>query len=146
MFGLLKEQMLPCLSLVSDVFILYFCNKLLRLNNWFKTGDRESAFISSHNSTQFSPFVDVNFHCGDKYKNVHALLQFSQNGNYLRTKLLWFAQISRHWKNLGQDLKSKQRLHFHSSGPWKRETRQWRWSYTDNIHRVAICEWVTVLF
>lgn len=88
MFGLLKEQLLPCPSLVSDVLILYFRNKVVRLNNLFKTGDRESAFISSHNLAQFSPFVDVNFHCVDKYKNVHALLQFSQNGNYLRTKLL----------------------------------------------------------
>lgn len=86
--------MLPCLWLISDVLILYFHNKLGRLNNFFRTGDREIAFISSHSLTQFPPFVDVNFHCRDKYKNVHALFLSSQNGNCLRSKLSWFAHIS----------------------------------------------------
>lgn len=65
-FGLLKKLMIPCLSMVSDVLILYFHNKLVRFNNLFKTGDRETALISSHSLTQFPSFVDVNFHCGDK--------------------------------------------------------------------------------
>lgn len=88
MFGLLKELMLPCLSLVSHVLIVYFHNKLVRFNNLFKTGGREAIFIPSHSLTQFPPFVDVNFHCGDKLRSVHALFQSSQINNYLRTKLL----------------------------------------------------------
>lgn len=62
--------MLLCLS-------LYFHNELGRFNNLFKSGDRETALISSHSLTQFLPFVDVNLHCGDKYESVHALFQSS---------------------------------------------------------------------